>query len=67
VSDWLLFNAMWAVFHLLYFIDCSSGEYGENCKKTCGSCRHDLDCDIFNGRCHLGCKDGYFGTNSKEL
>lgn len=35
--------------------------YGENCRNACSPNCYNQTCDRFNGRCHIGCKDGYYG------
>lgn len=35
--------------------------YGEHCQHPCSFHCYNKTCDIFNGRCLLGCKDGFYG------
>ena len=45
---------------LLSIAACDEGEYGENCKYTCGFCQNGT-CDAITGLCHGDCQDGYLG------
>lgn len=35
--------------------------YGENCQFPCSIHCYNQTCDRVNGRCLLGCKDGFYG------
>lgn len=43
-------------------IACDVGQYGSNCKETCGRCLKADHCSITNGSCFSGCMDGYTGV-----
>ena len=51
------------LFSLKYiFAECDGGEFGQNCKESCGKCVKEEQCDHVNGTCMNGCDSGYFGT-----
>ena len=46
------------------FVECSPGEYGENCKLKCSDNCKDPACNTIDGSCSdTGCKPGFKGKN----
>lgn len=42
-------------------VECSAGQYGENCSSTCGRCLTEKVCHYVTGKCDEGCSPGYKG------
>ncbi|XP_067679095.1 scavenger receptor class F member 2-like isoform X1 [Haliotis asinina] len=43
---------------------CDNGTFGLNCERDCGHCKG--TCDVVDGRCPLGCIEGYNGSHCSE-
>jgi len=42
--------------HLIFELSaCDKNKYGYGCKRTCGSCLYDLQCNKATGMCSNGC------------
>lgn len=51
----------------VFFVACSSGFFGENCKENCSRyCFNNESCDYISGVCKRGCIDGYIGTHCNK-
>ena len=45
----------------IFFSECPSQTFGQNCSQTCGQCSGGSTCDHVTGSCENGCADGYVG------
>lgn len=50
----------------MFSVECSTGFYGQQCKRKCGLCVNQITCHHFTGACVNGCEPGYMSPNCTE-